>query len=101
MVTRTLVCPDCGHRYERMALGMNEPTHDCPKCDGMGDVVPSFPGKPIFRGPGFHCVDYPKSAEQLKKDYGLDKHDSTNDYSAYNEDGYKEHMAGGQDISDV
>jgi hypothetical protein len=61
-------------------------------------VTASFPAGTHFRGPGFHCVDYPKSAAQLKKDYGLDKHDSTNEDADYHQDGYAEHMAEGQDI---
>jgi len=93
MVTRNLRCPDCGHTCERTALGMKEPSHDCEHCDAEMSVMPAFVAGVKYLGPGFHCVDYPKSAEQLKKDYGLDKHDSTNEDSDYNQPGYAEEMA--------
>jgi hypothetical protein len=88
MVTRNLMCPDCGHTCERIALGMGEPDHKC-ECGNEMDVVPSFPGtKPVFIGTGFHCNDYPPSAEQKIKDFGLERHDSTNDHADYHEEGY-------------
>jgi predicted nucleic acid-binding Zn ribbon protein len=67
---------------------MKEPPRDCEHCDADMVVTAAFPGKPIFRGAGFHCVDYPKSAEQLKKDYGLERHDSTNENADYHEPDY-------------
>lgn len=93
MVVRVLYCPVCEKIGERMAVGMAEPSRKCADCGGAMDVKPSFPSGVKFIGPGFHCVDYPKSAAQLKKDYGLDKHDSTDPNSDYNQDGYKEEMA--------
>jgi predicted nucleic acid-binding Zn ribbon protein len=77
---------------------MKEPPHDCEHCDAKMIVSAGFPCGTFFRGAGFHCVDYPKSAEQLKKDYGLDKHDSTNEDADYHQDGYAEHMADGQEL---
>ena len=93
MVTRVLYCPVCGKIGQRTALGMKEPSHKCKECEAEMTVKPSFPAGVKFVGPGFHCVDYPKSAAQLKKDYGLDKHDSTDPDSDYNQEGYKEEMA--------
>lgn len=92
MVTRNLKCFECDLEIERTALGMREPPTDCPKCGGSMELLPTAPAGFKFRGAGFHCVDYPKSAEQLKKDYGLDKHDSTDPNSDYNQDGYAEEM---------
>ena len=88
MVTRNLHCPVCGHRCERMALGMAEPSHDCEHCDGEMEVLPSFPAGVKFIGPGFHCIDYPKSYEEKVKEYGLERHDSTNEMSDYRQEGY-------------
>lgn len=95
MVTRNLRCPGCGHTCERIALGMAEPSHDCEHCDAEMVATAAFPSGVIFVPGvgGFHCCDYPKSAAQLKKDYGLDKHDSTDPDSDYNQQGYKEEMA--------
>ena len=90
MVTRNLYCGCCGYRTERTALQMNEPSRVCPECLKHGaleemNVVPSFPaGVRYVPGcGGFHCCDYPPSNEELKKQYGFDKHDSTNDMSDY------------------
>lgn len=88
MVTRNLHCKNCGHRCERIAIGMGEPPRDCEHCDSEMEVVPSFPCGVNFIGEGFHCNDYPKSAEQLIKDYGLERHDSTNPKADYHEEGY-------------
>ena len=89
-MTRDFLCPDCGYTCERVAIGSAEPPPDCPFCDGEMDVVPSFPaGVKFVPGcGGFTCCDYPKSNEQLKKDYGFDKHDSTNEMSDYRQEGY-------------
>ena len=85
MVTRNLACPLCGYATERIAIGMTEPCHVCTACGAVMDVVPSFPaGVRYVPGcGGFHCCDYPPSNEELKKQYGLDKEDSTNDDSDY------------------
>jgi hypothetical protein len=95
MVTRNLRCPECGHTCERIAIGMKEPSRNCYFCDGEMDVTPAYPSGTIFVPGcgGFHVCDYPKSAAQLKKDYGLDKHDSCDPDSDYNQEGYKEEMA--------
>jgi predicted nucleic acid-binding Zn ribbon protein len=97
MVTRNLRCPECDVEEERIAIGMAEPNATCKECGNEMAVVPSFPGaKPVFIGAGFHCNDYPKSYDQLVKDYGLEKHDSTNPDSEYNRNpDYADEMAGG------
>lgn len=85
MVTRNLYCPECGAACERIAIGMAEPSKWCANCDSETmEVKPSFPAGMKLIGEGFHCNDYPKSAEQLIKDYGLEDHDSTNPDSEYN-----------------
>jgi predicted nucleic acid-binding Zn ribbon protein len=92
MVTRNYRCPHCEKQREATALGMKEP--DTPTCE-CGKLMLRAPNTVAgfkFRGEGFHCVDYPKSAAQLKKDYGLDKHDSTDPNSDYNQEGYAEEM---------
>ena len=92
MVTRNLFCNSCGYAVERTSLGMLEPNHECGYhgCQAKMKVVPSFPvGVKYVPGcGGFHCCDYPKSAEQLSKDYGLERHDSTNDEGDYGQEGY-------------
>ena len=88
MTTRLLSCPSCQHHCERTAIGMAEPSHDCFFCEAEMKVVPSFPAGVKYIGPGFHCIDYPKSQDQKIKDYGLERHDSTIDNSDYNQEGY-------------
>lgn len=88
MVTRALRCPSCGHTCERTAIGMIEPPHDCFFCESMMQEIPAFPAGVKFIGTGFHCVDYPKSYEEKVKDYGLERHDSTNAMSDYRQEGY-------------
>lgn len=85
MTTRDLRCPQCGHTCERTALGFSEPPLDCEFCDSEMVQVPTFPvGVKYVPGcGGFTVCDYPKSNEQLKKDYGFDKEDSTNEDSDY------------------
>lgn len=97
MVTRNLKCSKCQIEEERIAIGMNEPRRDCEECGNEMTVVPSFPGaKPVFFGPGFHCNDYPKDYKTLVKEYGLEKHDSTDPNSDYNRNpDYADEMAGG------
>jgi len=56
------------------------------------DIVPTAPAGMVFKGAGFHKVDYPKSNEQLIKDYGLAEHDSTRPDADYHQDGYAEEM---------
>lgn len=92
MTTRLLRCPVCGCQEERTALGLKEPSYECERCGEQMDSLPTTVAGFRLRGPGFHCVDYPKSAKQLKKDYGLDKHDSTDPNSDYNQPGYDEEM---------
>ena len=92
MVTRNLKCFECDYEEERTAIGMAEPSTICSHCGGSMEQMPTAPSGFKFRGPGFHCVDYPKSNEQLKKDYGLDKHDSTNPDADYHQEGYAEEM---------
>ena len=89
MVTRNLLCP-CSVAIERTALGMTEPSHECPECSMEMKVVPSFPaGVRYVPGVGgFHCCDYPPSNEELKKQYGFDKEDSTNPDSDYSRGKY-------------
>jgi hypothetical protein len=41
-------------------------------------------------------VDYPKSNEEKKKMYGLDKHDSTNEMADYNQAGYETEVDKGE-----
>ena len=86
MVTRNLYCPECGATCERIAIGMAEPPRWCGNCDSETmEARTSFPAgvKYVPGCGGFHVCDYPKSAEQLIKDYGLERHDSTNDDSDY------------------
>ena len=92
MVTRNLKCPECDHKEERTALGMSEPSHVCPECDMIMDVMPAFNGGFKFSA-GCHSVDYPKSNAHKIKDYGLEEHDSTNPNADYHQDGYAEEMA--------
>ena len=91
MVTRNMRC-ECGFTVERTGIGMKEPSRFCSKCGKVMNSIPTTVAGFRFRGAGFHCVDYPKSNEQLKKDYGLVEHDSTNPDSDYNQDGYAEEM---------
>jgi predicted nucleic acid-binding Zn ribbon protein len=95
MTTRVFKCSKCAIIEERTALGLQEPGNKCEECGNEMATLPSFPAGVKFKGPGFHCVDYPKSNEQLKRDYGLDKHDSTNPMAEYHEDGYAEEMVSG------
>jgi predicted nucleic acid-binding Zn ribbon protein len=92
MVTRALKCPECPSQTERTTIGMGEPSRICDVCGSLMDLLPTAPAGFQFKGQGFHKVDYPKSNAQLKKDYGLDKHDSTNPMAEYHEDGYAEEM---------
>jgi hypothetical protein len=66
---------------------MKEPSHDCFHCDSRMVVEPTFPaGVRYVPGVGgFHCCDYPKSNDQLIKDYGLEDKISTTDHSEYYE----------------
>jgi hypothetical protein len=93
MVTRNLKCVICGHEVERTALRLIEPPRECPVCVPVAimGIMPTAPAG--FRwSRGCHKVDYPKSNEQLKKDYGLVEHDSTDPDSDYHQDGYAEEM---------
>lgn len=92
MVTRAMKCPHCGYTIERTAIGMKEPATGCAMCEKEMTLLPTAPAGFQFKGQGFHRVDYPKSNEQLKKDYGLEEHDSTNPMAEYHEDGYAEEM---------
>lgn len=93
MTTRSLLCPQCGHRAERTAIGLAEPPRNCEHCDAIMNVMPSFPAGLKFKGEGFHAVDYPKNAAQKIKDFGLEQHDSTNPMADYHQEGYAEEMA--------
>lgn len=51
------------------------------------DVVPSFPVGVKFIGEGFHCVDYPPSAEERAKNEGYyDRLSTTGEAEGYNDD---------------
>ena len=87
MTTRDMTCPACGVREERTALQLNEPSTAC-SCGAEMKVHPSCQSWFKLMGAGFTRNDYPKSNEQLKKDYGFDKEDSTNPDSDYSRGKY-------------
>jgi hypothetical protein len=48
----------------------------------------TFPAGTKLIGAGFHKNDYPPSAEEKIKEYGLERHNSMNDNADYHEEGY-------------
>ena len=77
MPTYVYECQICGSRFEKYQ-GMNEAKlKECPKCKG---VLRRLIGKGtgiIFKGAGFHCVDYRtndyRSNEEREASFGGDE----------------------------
>ena len=87
-MTRDMLCPNCGHRVERIAIGMTEPDRTCEFCETQMNLLPTFPAGVKYIGAGFHVNEYPLSSAEKMKQYGLERHDSTRDHSDYHEDDY-------------
>ncbi len=56
------VCDECGHRFERFQKMSDPPVSECEACGGSKVRRVIFPSPIIFKGSGFYCTDYKKSA---------------------------------------
>ena len=53
------LCKNCDHKQERLEYGNPVPRMRCDNCAKFSYKVISAPVA-HFKGPGFHCNDYPK-----------------------------------------
>ena len=63
MPTYEYLCNSCGHEFERFESITAQPNNACPKCSKKkAERRISGGGGLIFKGSGFYCTDYRKSA---------------------------------------
>lgn len=60
-------CPNCGEIREE-THGMNDtPMVMCQKCNRQMQKLIGRGGGVIFKGPGFHCNDYPRQPRKKER----------------------------------
>lgn len=68
MPTYDYVCQDCSHAFEHFQTMSSDPLSTCPQCKGKLKRLIGAGAALIFKGTGFYCTDYKKSAPDEKVD---------------------------------
>lgn len=63
MPTYEYECNKCYYRFDKLQPITSKPTAKCPDCGGTSKRLISAGLGVIFKGPGFHCNDYPKKVK--------------------------------------